>query len=164
MLFKISFKDTPKKSAKTVVVANRNVHVLLIGFVKLPKFWKYVPDEIINWITSNSGGDIAGEEDTNANVFNLSVSGHAKCHEDDKFDYEFGVRLAEARAKYRIYRFFYHIAVKLYNYYDEILYGFPGVVDCGSGDCIASEVLKYEKMCIREAKHIEKLLKDKKNG
>ena len=107
---------------------------------------------------------ISLKENVDTNTFDIAVFGHAKCHEEEKFDYVFGERLAEARAKYRIYKFFYALCNKLEEYYSNILYGPCGVADSGSGSCIARDMKKYEGLCIRESHHIGELLKSRENG
>ena len=72
--------------------------------------------------------------------------------------------LAEARAKYCIYKFFYDLCRKLEEYYSNILYGPCGVADSGSGSCIVRDLKKYEGLCIRESHHIGELLASKNNG
>ena len=162
MVFKVSFKDSPKNQSKIVVVSGKKVAVRICGTVSLPKFWKYIPDEITEWITDGQNW-VGGEEDIAKNVFHIHANGFARCHEGDKFDYIFGERLAEARAKYKIYKFFYDLTCKLYDYYNRILFGDEEVVDMGKGSCLAQDIKKYEALCIREAHHIGELLKNKDN-
>jgi hypothetical protein len=71
--------------------------------------------------------------------------------------------LAEARAKYIIYKFFYDLIHKLYDYYNRVLFGEDGVVDTGKGSCLAQDIKKYGELCIRESHHIGELLKSKEN-
>lgn len=163
MLFKVSFKDSPKNPSKAVVVTGKRTVVLLSGTVKFPKFWKHVPNEIIEWMT-DQGHLISGDEDIATNTFHLKAMGKARCHEEEEFDYKFGERLAEARAKLKIYKFFYNLCDKLYEYYSKILFGPRGVVDFGEGSCIGRDLKKYEDLYIKEARHIGELLKDKSNG
>ena len=161
-MFKVSFKDKPNDPSKIVVRIGNKTGVMLKGTVILPKFFRYIPDEIVELIKKNNL--VSGKIDFDALVFNLKSNGKAVCHEEDKFDYVFGERLAEARAKLKIYRFFYGLCDKLEEYYSNILYGPCGVVDSGSGSCIARDLLKYEGLCIKEARHIGQLLKDKEEN
>jgi hypothetical protein len=162
MVFKVSFKDGPKDPCKYAVVSGRKVGIVVSGTVVFPEFWKNVPDEIIDWMRGQNHL-ISGDEDIATNTFHLKAVGFARCHEDDKFDYVFGERLAEARAKYKIYKFFYGLTCKLYDYYRRILFGDEEVVDMGKGSCLAQDIKKYEALCIREAHHIGELLKNKDN-
>ena len=163
MVFKVSFKDSPKNQSKFAVVSGKKVAVRISGTVSLPEIWKYIPEGIIRWMTEEQNF-ISGDEDIANNVFHIHADGFARCHEEDKFDYIFGERLAEARAKYKIYKFFYKFTCKLCDYYDNLLFGSGGVANDGEGSCLAQDVKKYEALCIREAHHISELLKDKENG
>ena len=163
MVFKVSFKDAPKASSKVTMVKGKKTVVFLNGTVRLPEFWKHIPDEITDWLVDGTH-PISGAEDIATNTFHLKVIGVARCHKDEKFDYVFGERLAEARAKYKIYKFFYGLTCRLYDYYNRILFGDEEVVDMGNGSCLAQDVKKYEALCIREAHHISELLKGKENG
>ena len=162
MVFKVSFKNSPKNQSKIAVVSGKKVAVRICGIVSLPEFWKYIPDDVRKWMTDGQNL-VGGEEDIAKNVFHIHANGFARCHEEDKFDYVFGERLAEARAKYKIYKFFYDLTCRLYDYYDNLLFGSGGVANDGEGSCIAQDVKKYETLCIREAHHIGELLKNKDN-
>ena len=163
MIFKVSFKETKNNPTKVTVVTGRKVATMIHGTVALPRFFKHIPEEIVDWITEEQKY-ISGEEDIATNTFHIKASGYAACHEDDVFDYVFGDRLAEARAKYKMYKFFYEFTSKLYDYYNRLLFGDVGIADSGHGSCLAQDVKKYEGLCIREAHHIGELLESKENG
>lgn len=163
MLFKVSFKDSPKNPSKVVVVTDRKMGVRISGTVSLPEFWKHLPEDIIEWMTDKQNL-VSGEEELAKNVFYIHANGFARCHKEDKFDYVLGERIAEARAKYKIYKFFYNLTCRLYDYYNQILFGEAEVVDTGKGNCLAQDIKKYEALCIREAHHIGELLKENTNG
>lgn len=162
-MFKVSFKDKPNDPSKIVIRMGNKTGVMLKGTVALPEFFKYLPEEIVTWMTDKQKL-ISGEEDIATNTFRIKVSAHALCHENDKFNYVFGERLAEARAKLKIYKFFYEFTSRLYDYYNNILFGSGGVIDSGEGNCIAQDVEKYWALCTRESHHIGELLKDKKEN
>lgn len=162
MLFKVSFKETEKNPSRMVVKKGRTTIVTLKGVVQLPKFWANIPQEIFDWVYWQNKVELY-EHMAEGKLYIFS-EGEAKCHEEDKYDSLLGERLAEARAKYCIYKFFFDFTDKLYNYYNQILFGEDGVVDSGKGSCLAQDVKKYEGLCIREAHHIGELLKDKENG
>jgi hypothetical protein len=162
MIFKVSFKETEKSPSRVEQKVGRTTTVILKGTIKLPAFWKNMPDEIVKWIEGRQ--KVEGYENMADNTLILYSTGIAKCHEEDKYDSLLGERLAEARAKYCIYKFFYDLCSKLEEYYNNILYGPCGVVDSGSGSCIARDLKKYEDLCIRESHHIEELLASKNNG
>lgn len=162
MIFKVSFKEAGNDYFKGVSKMGRITTVILKGVVKLPPFFHNIPKEIDEWMRSSKKVELY--ENVANNTLIVFSTGVAKCREDDKYDSLLGERLAEARAKYCIYKFFYDLTFKLYEYYDRILFGDKGVVDSGSGSCIASDMRKYEGLCIRESHHIGELLKSKNNG
>lgn len=162
MVFKVSFKETPKRHSKVVEKAGRTTTVYLRGFVKLPEFWHNMPREIFKWVENRKKVEVY--ENIVDNTLIIFSSGVSKCREDDRYDTVLGERLAEARAKYCIYKFFYDLTTRLYDYYNRILFGDDGVVDIGKGSCLAQDIKKYEGLCIREAHHIGELLKSKENG
>jgi hypothetical protein len=162
MIFKVSFKETPKQPSKAVTKVGLITTVILNGIVDLPEFFDYIPTEIMDWIGHQKKVEIY--EDMANHTIQIFSTGMAKCHEDDKYDSLLGERLAEARAKYQIYKFFYYLCDKLYEYYSKILFGPSGVVDCGEGSCISRDLKKYEGLYIKEAHHIGELLASKENG
>ena len=161
MIFKVSFKETNGHYCKAVSKVGRTTTVILKGVVKLPAFFYNIPKEIEEWMRSSNKVELY--ENVANNTLIVFATGNTKCREDDKYDSLFGERLAEARAKYCIYKFFYDLTFKLYEYYDRILFGDMGVVDSGTGSCIASDMRKYELLCIMESHHIGELLKSKEN-
>lgn len=163
MLFKVSFKDSPKNPSKVTVVTGKKVAVMISGTVSLPEFFKHIPEEIVTWMTDEQKL-ISGEEDIATNTFHVKASGIARCHEEEEFDYKFGERLAEARAKLKIYKFFYSLCKRLLEYYHKILYGGGSEVNGNCKNCLAADFMKYKALYLRESQHIEELLKDKSNG
>lgn len=161
-MFKVSFKDTPRDPSKIVVRVGNKISVLLKGTVALPEFFKYIPESIITWMTEEQKL-ISGEEDIANNVFHLKVSGHALCHKDDTFDYVLGERIAEARAKYKMYRFFYTLIAKLRTYYSNILFGNDDTIVMHTGG-LMKDLIKYEDLVAKEAEYLKELLKNTKNG
>ena len=162
MIFKVSFKETSKNPSKAVTKVGLTTTVILRGVIKLPAFWKHLPEEIIKWIEGRQ--KVEGYENLADNTLIIYSTGVSKCNPDDKYDSLLGERLAEARAKYCIYKFFYDLTTKLYDYYGRIMFGDEGLVDSGHGSCLAQDMKKYEDLCIREAHHIGELLANKDNG
>jgi len=162
MVFKVSFKETEKNPCKVVEKVGKTTAVILKGVVGLPAFWKHIPDEVVDFIGNTTKVEVY--ENIVDNYMLVYSKGVAKCRPDDKLDTLLGERLAEARAKYHIYKFFYNLTSKLYDYYNKIMFGDAGIVDSGHGSCLAQDLKKYEGLCIREAHHIEELLASKNNG
>lgn len=162
-MFKVSFKDKPNDPSKYVVRVGNRIVVVLKGTVALPDFFKHIPEEIITWITDEQKL-IWGEEDIANNIFHLKTKGISICHENDTFDYVLGERIAESRAKMRIYKFFYELTSKLFDYYSELLFGTEIPTEKGSNGSIERTASKYQELCVREHEHLEKLLASKDNG
>lgn len=161
MIFKVSFKETEKSPSRIVEKKGRTTTVTLKGVVRLPVFWSKVPDDIMEWIAVNPYVELY--EDISDNTLLVFSSGKARCMPGDRYDTVLGERIAEARAKYDIYKFFYSLTCKLHDYYNVLLFGTP-VVDNGDGNCITQDAIRYERLLRREAEHIMELTKDKGNG
>lgn len=161
MIFKVSFKETEKSPSKVIQKAGRTTTVLLRGVVNLPTFWRNLPEEIVEWVACAKKVEIY--ENIVDNTLTVYSSGEAKCNPEDKYDSILGERIAEARAKYCIYKFFYDLSLKLYDYYDRLLFGEIELASQGAGSCIAQDMKKYEGLCIRESHHIGELLANNGN-
>ena len=162
MVFKVSFKETESSPSKIVEKKGKTTTVTLKGVVELPAFWSQIPRHIMEWIARQKYLELY--EDMSTNTLILFSAYTAKCAEGDRYESLLGERLAEAHAKYDIYKFFYDLTSKLYDYYNRILFGDIEVAEKGSGSCLDCDIKKYEGLCIREAHHIGELLKDKENG
>lgn len=161
-MFKVSFKETPKNPTKLVTKLGNETTVMLKGFCKLPNFWKYIPEEISKWIENQSKVEVY--EDIVGNQLIIYAKGLSRCHPEDKYDTILGERMAESRAKEIIYTFFFNLSRKLYDYYDRIMFGFPGVVGEGNNNSLAQDVTKYEKFIHQEKRHQVELLQNKIHG
>lgn len=161
-MFKVSFKETEKNPSRVVNKYGRKTIVVLKGTVRLPEFWKHVPDEITDWISCQESVEIY--ENIAENTLVIFSEGCSKCRADDKYDSVLGERIAEARAKYRIYSFFYKLISRLCDYYNTLLFGKVAVTDSGSGNCLMQDAVKYDEMCRKEMSHIAGLLNGNHNG
>lgn len=160
-MFKVSFKESPKDPCKLVTKLGNQTTVLLRGTVDIPDFWKYIPNNISEWIAGQK--HIEGYEDIAKNQLTIYSRGISKCHPDDHYDTVLGERLAEARAKCFIYRFFYDLTYKLSEYYGTILYGDSCPVVDNSKDGIIADVMKYEKLYRHELNHQKELIRRDKD-
>lgn len=77
-----------------------------------------------------------------------TVVGISKCSKDDTFDETLGKRIAESRAKYKMFKkasaLFYEIA----NNVNKIVYG------------CCNEVYRYEDLAETENRHVNSLIKE----
>jgi hypothetical protein len=162
MVFKVSFKETEKSPSKVTQKVGKTTTVILKGVVELPAFWKHLPEEIIKWIEGRQ--KVEGYENLADNTLIIYSTGVSKCNPDDKYDSLLGERLAEARAKESIYKFFYQLSYKLFEYYTTIAFGSMGVIDTGSDGSLERTAFKYEQLYNREKNHQIELLKNRNNG
>lgn len=162
MIFKVSFKEDKKNPSKVIEKAGGTTIVTLKGVVNLPEFWYNIPKEVHFWISRNTKVEIY--EDIANNTLIIFSRGISRCMDGDRYDSLLGERLAEARAKYVIYKFFYDLTSKLHIYYSEIMFGNQEVICSGTGSCLTQDIKKYEGLCIRESHHIGELLASKDNG
>lgn len=160
-MFKVSFKETPANPSKLVQRLGNLTHVLIKGTCKLPAFWKYIPEDIAEWIGQQKHVELY--EDIAANQLIVYSEGVAMCHPDDKFDSILGERLAESRAKEDIYKFFLRLTTKLTSYYKGIIFGVGSEEDTMK-DCLIKDKLDYGEFYCREREHQVELLDNKSNG
>ena len=160
-MFKVSFKETPKNPSKLVTKMGNETTVMLRGTCKLPDFFKYIPEDIMDWIAHQV--HVEGYEDVANNQLIIYAKGVSKCHPEDKYDTVFGERMAESRAKECIYKFFYGLCYRLEEYYQKILFGDNGVVN-STNHGVVGAYIKYEKLWQHEKHHQVELLQDKVNG
>lgn len=157
-MFKVSFKEKDNCPSKVVEKIGKKTTVYYKGTVALPKFWWYLPKKIYDWI--GNIGSLEIYENMATNELIIYAKGTAKCAEGDTYDSLLGERLAEAKAKLVIYRFFRDLSLKICHYYSDILtgeWGFTGTYlykDKG----LAGDYNKYSKLCKTEEAHIIKLL------
>lgn len=161
-MFKVSFKETANNPSKAVIKTGRVTTVMLRGYTELPHFWPLMPPDINEWIAEQTKVELY--EDMAKGAMLIHSEGLSKCMEGDKYDSLLGERLAESRAKMHIYKFFYDLCCKLYDYYNEILFGNEGVVATGDSGSLERTMVKYEKLYGRELSHQHELLKGKENG
>ena len=155
-MFKVSFKESPGNPSKVIYKAGMVTDVILKGVVELPHFWHLMPPDICEWIAIQR--KVGMYENVANNTLIINSEGISKCRKEDKYSTLIGERLAEARAKYCIYKFFFDLCSKLYEYYSTILFGPEGIVAIGNGGSLERAMKKYEGLCIRESHHIGELL------
>jgi hypothetical protein len=160
-MLKVSFKDDFKK----VQTFNEKATVVnLTGTVKFPnELFRLIPLDLDEWIFHHPAVEVV---DSVVRGWTLKVSGTSKCSEGDVFDAVIGERLAEARAKLKIYRFMYTLCSKLLHYYFGMMYGnaeIDRVTESHSEppkDCIWMTYKKYKSLMIKESHHLGQLLSE----
>ena len=162
-MYKVSFK---KDSKKVQTFNNCATVVTLVGELSLPKgIWEVIPKSINNWFWTHSGIET---DWMNEDRFRIECSGKAVCAKDDTFDLIIGERIAESRAKVKLYSFMTTFLRKLVRYYSEITFGNtayerllvtnfnPNTVN------ISSSYWKYYRMLGNEKNHLTELLQNTK--
>ena len=158
-MYKVSFKDDFKKVER---FNNKVTKVTLKGSINdhyTPNGLD-VPRPIIDWMI-----DSWGDTDT---IKVIEVSGIAIRSNKDKDDPVLGERLAEARAKHKIYKFMRTFCHKMLKYYALKLYGINTnntitvrAIDQESYvDSLQKAYKKYSRLVDVENTHIKQLLYD----
>lgn len=153
-MFKVSFKDKKVKRVDN----NRATIITLTGEIKAPEDVYLYPTPVRLWIN-----EIHPWIDTDG--WDITVRGKSICSEEDTIDNVFGERLAEARAKLHLYKFMRTLCKKLCEFYDSFLYGndHTKVIITDNGDSLKKALNKYNKLVVREKKHIFDLLNGQPN-
>ena len=162
-MFKVSFKETPDNPSKVFLKSGSVTTCIVKGIVKLPSFWKNIPEEIIEWIRELE--NICLEEDFIDHTLTVYAEGVSRCRKGDKYNPVLGERLAEARAKMTVYKFMMNLTTRITNYYEELLYGneeerAKEFTRCG----VAGSIDKYFALTIKEENHLKRLLGEVKDG
>lgn len=93
-------------------------------------------------------------------MMTIQAEGKAKCSEEDEFDPVKGERIAEARAKLRLYRFMMTLLYKLMEFHSKKAFGRDSnilrIVHTGTGFYAGAR--KFESLFSHERKHLNKLL------
>ena len=157
-MYKVSFTDDFKKVER---FNNKVTKVTLKGTIK--NIYALddlnIPQPIYDWMM----GDNCKNPDT------LEVSGIAVRSDNDKDDPVLGERLAEARAKLKIYKFMKTFCNKMLKYYKFKLYGTKANNEIivktspeglSNNDSLLKAYMKYDKLVDVENNHIKQLLYD----
>lgn len=157
-MLKVSFKDKEGCPAKKVEVFNDKATVVtLTGVVKAPEWWWKIPKEIHKWMVNHPSVEVCDNLLGNVTV---KVIGKSICSDEDEFNPVLGERIAEARAKKKLYGFMLTLTKKIICYYHNLLYGkFAVKVEGESADsCIYKEMEKYSVLYSAELEHLRNLL------
>lgn len=159
-MLKVSFKDD---CMKVQTFNNKATVVTIVGELIIPNKLLYVlPPEIHKWINDHPAVDA-----TSYALTNLKVSGKSVCSDEDTFNAETGKRIAESRAKIRLYKFMHTLCTKiLLNFYG-LMYGVPegasaihtAVISDSHGG-LREECKKYATLWVKESQHLGKLLEE----
>ena len=165
-MFKVSFKNSEGCKAVTVQhFNNKETVVQLRGIMSLPSFWFSIPRSIQGWVFNHPSIDIY-ESIVKAELI-IKSSGKAICTEGDTFNTKTGERIAESRAKIKLYKFMHTLCKKLIYCYYGYIYGVPE----GKGTCKTTTLSdyrgglhdacrKYAELWVKESRHLGTLLNE----
>lgn len=159
-MFKISFKKDYKK---VQTFNDKATLVTLVGEMRMPTaVWQTFPSDVANWMWDHSGVDAQWGTCTKFyEAFRLEVSGKSVCAEGNTFDPVVGQRIAESKAKIKLYKFMHTLIDQLCDYYGKLLLGYIGFIPSSTiKDSLYSELEKYQELWIKESHHLGKLLKE----
>ena len=167
-MLKVSFKDGKVPSKSITKLGNRTL-TILVGNVILDDLYLRIPGEIKEWIRAQKQVEVHYHSRYNDNhygiMMELYAQGLSECHPEDKYNTLLGERLAEGRAKLKIYKFMHKLSLKMYNYYNKLMYGCTTEVhNLTSNECLAQTIIKYEGLAKREELHLQELLNTEHHG
>ena len=156
-MYKVSFTDNFKKVER---FNNKVTKVTLSGVIRnIYDGELIIPPSISSWMADNMGRVIDI----------IEVTGTAVRNNKDKDNPVLGERLAEARAKLKIYKFMKTFCNKMLKYYKFKLYGTKanndviiktGPEGLSNNDSLLKAYMKYNKLVDVENTHIKQLLYD----
>lgn len=163
-MMRVRFKNTRNIPSRVVThPADRITKVSIRGTVSLPKFWRNVPREILEWMESHE--HVETYESLVSDELIIKAEGYSTCHEEDVYDGELGRKIAESRARKRIYGFMYTLCKKLEIYYRDIIFGnyeisFVSPHDTAPKSCVFSSICKYHFLFNKETDYLNSLINE----
>ena len=162
-MFKVSFE---KGCMEVQTFNDKATVVTIVGEIAIPsEVWTAFPDKIANWMWQHPSIDATwGTCTKSEEVIRLEFSGKSVCAEGDTFDENIGKRIAESRAKVKLYKFVHNLCEMLMKYYYGIMYGNAEFSVVGEPhtevpkDCLYLTCEKYRDLWIKESYHLGKLL------
>lgn len=159
-MWKVSFKDLMYK--KVQKFNDRVTVVTLKGDLKIPMEVMYsMPKEVCDWMTKKSNPKVKVYHWQG--IIEVIVTGKTVRSENDKDDSVLAERIAECRAKIKLYKFIYTLLMKYTKYYATLLKGKEWSFENTSvndTNCIAYVYNKYTKLYLNEKKYLAELLKE----
>lgn len=159
-MWKVSFKDPMYK--KVQKFNDRATVVTLKGDLKIPMEVMYsMPKEVCDWMTKKSNPKVKVYHWQG--IISVTVTGKAIRSEKDKDDPVLAERIAECRAKLKLYEFIYTLLMNYVEYYATLLKGKEWSFEntpVNDTNCIAYVYNKYTRLYLNEKKHLAELLKE----
>ena len=152
-MIKVTFNG--KDAIKSQVFNNSITKVTLTGIMKVPSVYD-LPSKVDDYMTKYTG--------VTAQWFNgrmyVSAIGISKKSKEDAYDETLGYRIAESRAKIKLYKFLYNVC-KVY-YYSLMRLCFGNLINVGvheiSNQSLICDVLRYYTLLDKEKQHLNTLI------
>lgn len=159
-MWKVSFKDPKYK--KVQKFNDRVTVVTLKGDLRIPmEVMNSMPKKMWDWMTDKINPRVKVYHWQG--IINVIVTGKAVKSKEDKDDPVLAERIAECRAKIKLYKFIYTLLMNYTEYYATLLKGKEWSFEntpVNDSTCIAYIYNKYTRLYINEKKHLEELLKE----
>ena len=163
-MLKVSFKDNFKK---VQTFNDKETVVTLTGKCITPFWFNHMPRKIWDWAIWHPSVEISETYSSQNLVMVIEVLGKSVCADDDTFDAKMGERIAESRAKIKLYKFMHTLCKKLmYCYYgyiygvseDRGTYKTATLSDYHGG--LQDACRKYAELLVKESRHLGTLLNE----
>ena len=163
-MLKVSFKDNFKK---VETFNNKATIVTLTGECITPLWFSSMPHKIWEWVIWHPSVEVSGTYSNQNLVMVIEVSGKSVCADGDTFNNKMGERIAESRAKIKLYKFMHTLCKKLMYCYHGYIYGVPEgrgtyktatLSDYHGG--LQDACKKYAELWVKESRHLGILLNE----
>jgi hypothetical protein len=153
-MIKVSFKES-----KEVQKFNDKVTlVTLYGKTKYCGKINFLPMEIVKWVHTHP---IVDNISFGLGSIHIKATGKTVRSDADKDNPILAERIAESRAKIKVYKFMHTLCNKLYKYYCKVAFGqidfVPAYYVSGS---LYRELQKYYSLLLKESLHLEDLIEE----
>lgn len=155
-MFKVSFKDTPEQPSKVVQRFNNKITVVTLrGTLNLPNKIFQWDNSIIKWICEHP---FTKDNTYWISKFHIIVTGTAKRTNGDVDNPILAERIAESRAKIKIYRFMSLLLKRICKLYYANLFGNAKSLPSMGWGGLIGELTRYNNFLFKEEEHLNQLL------
>lgn len=159
IMWKVRFD---KDNYKTVEKFNDKATVVEItGCLRLPsKIIQNIPSDVYSWMVYHSNPRVG--INLNSEYILIKAKGKAVRLDEDEDNPVLAEKIAECRAKMKMYDFVARAFCKYINYYVELMVGKRGEMLPlkTQGSCLCKAHEKFNELCDREYRHLIKLLEE----
>ena len=158
-MWKVSFKNSKYKTVKKF--NDRATVVTLRGNMKIPvEIMDSIPQKINTWMRNKINPKV--EVQFAPSIITIIVTGRAIKSKEDKDNSVLAERIAECRAKIKLYEFVCTFLMNYVEYYATLLKGKEWSFEntpVNDTNCIAYTYNKYTRLYLTEKNHLKELLK-----